>query len=122
MAPAVVGLEKAKCFNCGKLGHVAGICRSKKKLRGSQNNKSSPRGTAKWVDTNSTAMQASSDETAEKVIWRVGATASRSYQAVLELNGHPLTKEINTGGVVGLISKTTKENLFPAACLDKSRH
>ena len=118
--PSSCGFREAKCFNCGKLGHVAGVCRSKKKQPGSQNNKSAPRGAAKWVDTNPTALQAISDETVEEVIWQVGATASRPYRAVLEVNGHPLTMEIDTGAAVSLISKTTQENLFPAACLDKS--
>ena len=53
--PSSCGFREAKCFNCGKLGHVMGVCKSKKKQPGSQNNKSEPRGTAKWVDTNSTA-------------------------------------------------------------------
>ena len=72
------------------------------------------------MDTESTASQASSDEPAEEVIWKVGTTASRPYRAVLEVNGHPLTMEIDTGAAVSLISKTTQENLFPATRLDKS--
>ena len=107
-------------FQLWEIGHVASVCKSKKKQPGSQSSKRAPRERAKWVDTNSTASQASSDETAEEVIWQVGATASRPYRAVLEVNGHPLTMEIDTGAAVSLISKTTQENLFPAARLDKS--
>ena len=118
--PSSCVFREAKCFNCGKLGHVASVCKSKKKQPGSQSSKRAPHERAKWVDTKSTASQPSSDEMAEEVIWQVGATASRPYRAVLEVNGHPLTMEIDTGAAVSLISKTTQENLFPAARLDKS--
>ena len=94
--PTSCGFREPNVFIVGNWGHVAGVCKSRKQQPRSQTNKSAPRGAVKWVDTNSTASQASSEEMAEKVIWQAGATASRPYRAVLEVNGHPLTMEIDT--------------------------
>lgn len=118
--PNACGFREAKCFNCGKIGHVARVCKGKKRQPEVPGSKSAPSERMQWVDIESTEFQASSDEPAEEVIWQIGATASRPYQAVLEVNGHPLTMEIDTGAAVSLISKTTQEDLFPAARLDKS--
>ena len=82
-APNACGFRQAKYFNCGKSGHIASVCRGKKKQ--TQQQKITP-----WKDPmgrhrdHRTHGQASSDEPAEELIWQVGAkTSSRPYQAIL---------------------------------------
>ena len=111
-----VGLDKPS----GKSGHVASVCRSKKKRTEGHTSKRSPPGRTQWVDTEITEPQASIEEPAEELIWRLGAKTSHPYQAILEVNEQFLTMEIDTGAAVSLIFQTTQEELFPSTCLDKS--
>ena len=84
--PNFCAFKEAKCFNCGKIGHTISVCRSKRKQLEGQINKWSHDGRTKWVETGSTVSQVGSDEPVEELIWQVGATASRPYQAVIEVN------------------------------------
>ena len=53
-------------------------------------------------------------------IHTLGPKRAKPYTVVLELNGHAVSLEIDTGAAVSLISEQDQRRLFPAAVLDKS--
>lgn len=91
------GFKHATGYKCGKMGHLARVCRSVK-------DKGSSNGKAKWVETQS---QETSEESEEEVIYRVGAKPSQPYQVVIEINGAAVKMEVDTGAAVTIMSQKT---------------
>ena len=106
--PHECGFREATCHKCKKKGHIAKVCRSARN--------SAQQGSAKWVDTQA-PKQEDNDETA--LICQVSSQTSPPYEVVVNLNGKPVTMEIDTGAAVSIMSNKTKKALFPSEVLDK---
>ena len=75
-----------------------------------------------WVDAPESGSQPQDEEPElERVIWRIGGPPSRPLSVQMEVDRVPLQMELGTGATVSLISRTTKEKLFPQAKLLPSK-
>ena len=50
----------------------------------------------------------------------LGSSGTKPYRVVLEINGRPLTLDIDTGAAVSVISERTQKKLFPTTTLEKT--
>ena len=70
---------------------------------------------AQWPDQGSKA-----DNPEEDVIFSVVSRATPPYQVVIEVNGRPITMEIDTGAAVSTMSKETWEKRLSEVSLSKA--
>ena len=120
--------KNATCHHCGKTGHIAPVCRSKaagKPRKGTT-------GKANWLSVPSTPGPASLPEqpTTEQTSDPVGSTpqhlfvvqnkASPPYHVELQVNGHPLQMEVDTGAAVSLAPESAVAALLPSSELQPS--
>ena len=107
--------RETTCHKCGKVGHLARVCRSGRARRGNR----SPRGRGamqSWVEG-----QSCQGNQEEGDLWEV-LTASpqvKPYRATLSLNDTPVQMEIDTGAAVTLISEVTLKSLLPHLALSE---
>lgn len=102
--------KDSTCHKCGKLGHLARVCRSGGRgRRGSRPYQ--PRGRQSWVDTHGYL----GDQQGVEDLWEVltAGPQVKPYRTTLNINGTPVTMEIDTGAAVTLISESTMRSLFP---------
>ena len=107
------------CHNCQKKGHIAPVCRAKKRPTGTRNTTRGSRGST--PRTNFVSDEApqpgrapESEDCIENTfrIARLGESQSQPFIATMEINGTPLDMEIDTGALVSIISEQTREQLF----------
>ena len=106
------------CHRCGKKGHLAKVCRSTRvRGKGQTTSRGVKKATTRWVDTDT---ESPDNEPTEEVLCNVYTLDSKKvnpYKAVLELDGKPVSMEIDTGAAVSIISENTQKSLFPTASL-----
>ena len=99
------GYHNAKCHKCGKVGHIAPVCKS-------------------WAGRNHTEQTkwlASADNQEEESLFVVmGRSSSGPYQVELQVNGKPLTMEVDTGAGVSIAAESVLAPMFPAMQLEES--
>ena len=106
--------KQATCRACGKVGHIARVCRS----RGTEPSKGTPPGNTKPPARahRITLNQSSTDSTEYEEICNItDSQCTEPYTAALLLNGSKLVMEIDTGASVSLISQATYQRLWPSA-------
>ena len=92
----------AKCHACGKLGHIAKVCRTKKKFQ-TPDSDSTPKPTHQVVEFSS--------NTTEYNLLPIGCQEGRPLQTTIKLEGHPFVMEVDTGAAVSLIN----ENVYKSS-------
>ena len=99
--------REATWHKCGKLGHLAKVCRSG---RG---------GKQRQVDRNPTrvrTVQSDRGEAADNLlcnVYTLGSGRSKPYRVVLQLNKQSVTLEIDTGAAVSILPERLRKQLFP---------
>lgn len=91
----------AQCHKCGKVGHIKPVCKSPSKSH-------KPVGDVRHVQTEQ------GESSKEYPLFNVpGTSTSKPYQITLEVSGHPMTMEIDTGASLSLVSETTYQRWWP---------
>ena len=90
------------CHTCGKLEHIAKVCRTKKKIQNSDSNGTS-KSTHQVVELSS--------NTTEYNLLPIGCQEGRPLQTTVKLEGHPFVMEVDTGAAVSLIN----ENVYKSS-------
>ena len=108
------------CHRCGKVGHLAKACRSRK-----QGAKQSEQGggTTKPATVGTVKPDSEGSDNDNDLLCKVhpdGLERPKPYSVVLEINGHPVTLEIDTGAAVSVVSERTKQKLFPTIALEET--
>ena len=100
--------KDATCHKCGRLGHIAPVCRSRPgKFFGGQPKQ------ARWVSA--------AEQDQEESLYVVREHVSSSpYQVELHVNGQPLTLEVDPGAGVSLIPESVWTSLLPSTKLQKA--
>ena len=92
--------KEAICHNCGKRGHLKRRC--KQPQRGYRRGNGWRKERTKWVDRE----QKSEEDPDENLgVYVVEKSANRPIQVELQLDGKPVTMEVDTGAAVSLISE-----------------
>ena len=102
--------KSATCHKCGKVGHIAPVCRSKqpgKHLQGQARK-------TKWV---SSAEPDQTSDSQEESLFVVQNKSSPPYKAELQVNGEPLTMEVDTGAAVSLAPESAVASLLSSTTL-----
>ena len=111
------------CRACGKTGHIARVCRSKRSehgtsSRGSGSSRTDPRTRTHLLEVSNsssdpsprtTSNPSSSTTTASSEVYTMVPVVSRSKPFTLSvmINNHPLPMELDTGASVSVISEST---------------
>lgn len=123
--------REAECHNCHKKGHIAPVCRSKRShsRAGTPKFRFQSRKT-KWIGGATPTDTFSSSESSpdcnspldcnETSRYCVGTDIARPIRVDCNVNGSPLTMEVDTGAAVSIISETTRKSTFPSATLHQS--
>ena len=105
--------REAVCHKCKKRSHLARVCRS------SSSSYRSNRRPTRWVESEvTTADKRSLSPEPDDIlgnVYAVGCSRVSPYKATLELEGQPVTMEVDTGAAVSIISQKTHASLFPRA-------
>ncbi len=107
-APSNFCPKEVRCHNWGKKGHIAKVCRSKR--RGQSAGKRSYPKQTKWVQA---AHQSESVSDSDLPVFRIGDRSSHPITVDLEVQGRKLTMEVDTGAAVSIISEKTHKEWFP---------
>ena len=125
-SPRECRFRDAECHRCGKLGHISRMCRRKPGPSKSKEKKRIFRGRrTKWVqaDGNSDGATDSKDSAEDSVtVYKVTKTtvSCSPITAQLQVNGKPLSMEVDTGAAVSIISEETQKRYFPNAVVRPS--
>lgn len=85
--------------SCNKKGHLSRVCRSS----------NSHRRKTTWVEAELHSPQDSSENAKVDLIYNVGRKASHHYQVVVQVNGNPITMEIDTCAAVSKSHVSTSQ-------------
>ena len=105
--------KSAKCHKCGKVGHIAPVCRSKASGR----RHSGPTKKTKWV---STTPAVSNEDSSEENLYVIQSKSSPPYRVELQVSGHKLDMEVDTGAAVSLAPESAVASLISTAELQPS--
>ena len=121
--PSECCLKDDKCHKCGLKGHIARVCYAKssagaqrKALKASNQGQNRTNCVQADQDSGST-----NDVPDDSLVCQINGDTSRSMNVQLQINGTPLSMEIDTGAAVSIISEQTQRNLFPDVTLQHSR-
>ena len=104
--------REAVCHKCGKIGHLAKVRRSGRGANRRSEEKSARVGKL-----------ASDSEGSDELlcnVYVVGSEKIKPYKVVLELDGQPVSLEIDTGAAVSVIPESLQRKNFPRAVLEKA--
>ena len=117
--------KEAKCYKCGKIRHLASVCRSKKELRGGskavhrqhQSKQEWPR--SHWLESEASPPADSGQQDVSLFAIRE-TTGNPTIQVEVKVNHKPLVMQVDTGAAVSLISEEEMKSKFPGAQLKPS--
>ena len=101
--------KSAKCHKCGRVGHIASVCRSKPRKPQSKS--------AQWVAASEPAL---TESQVSEPLFVVEDQSSHPYQVELQVNGCPLTMEVDTGAGVSIAPESVLSSLQPSVSLQPS--
>ena len=105
-----------ECHKCKKKGHLAKVCRSS---AGKPWKRAAGKST-QWVGSDPPQPNQVNSEEVD-LLCCVNSRRVNPYTVVVELNGKPVSMEIDTGAAVSLVSRSTQTALFPHAILTKPK-
>ena len=111
----------ATCHYCKKKGHIAPACRAKRNNAGNRTPRSAAR--TRFVETDTPESNTASNECPLDTtfcISRLDEPRAHPFTTDIEVNGKPITMEIDTGASVSIISKQSQQQLFPAVTVEPS--
>ena len=122
-SPHECHFRDAVCHKCGQKGHIARACRSKSST--SARTKSKKWGTDRsrrrthhvQADRGSEGESSDSEMSDGSLVCKIHGDMSRLMRVKMQINGVPLTMEIDTGAAVSIISEQTQQKHFPQATL-----
>ena len=97
------------CRSCGKKGHIARACCSKKQGTSGKGR----RPTQKKTEHTNWAGNESEDSDSDLPVYKITAGSTHPITVELEIQGKPVIMEVDTGAAVSVISETTYKDLFP---------
>ena len=89
------------CHSCGKRGHIAKVCRSRL-----QTKKAQPQNSSQVHNLSEQLLDSQYD------LFVVHTSSGNPLTTTLQVEGHQLTMEIDTGAAVSLVSEETVKNSF----------
>ena len=110
--PAHCPFKGTRCHNCGKLGHLRRVCRGKAKVEG----KKSPKGGRRVR----TVTKGEDSKEGPSVLSPIVTSSAKPIMIEVELDGHPLNMELDTGVAVSLVAEKTHREMFPGIPLEES--
>ena len=120
--------RQSVCHKCRKLGHIARACRSNKApvvLKPSKSNQGSGGRRKVHVLSHEQVLHPSISEQPPSEdgalsLFTVHSEARKPIKVTLQVNGHPLTMELDTGAAVSIAPSTIYNKLFPKLPLKPS--
>ena len=115
-------VTERQCHACGKIGHLAKVCRSSHPSQTAKPTNPKGKGTTdklrrqNWIDSNTEETEPFLDD----AIFKVQGHSTRPITVTLELNGKSIVMEVDTGAAVSLMSVATQQKLFPDAQLQET--
>lgn len=107
--------KEATCHKCGNKGHIKRACKSSRpSQRRGRNGKGKER--TKWVDKD----QSDEESDGSIDVRMVGKQASRPIRVEVQINGKPLSMEVDTGAAVSLISYKRLKQVLPRIRVQKT--
>ena len=104
----------AKCHICNKIGHIAPVCRSSQrsgaKRQDRQGRKRQPHKTKYVAESAEDEESGGSDEFQ---LFTLETKSSQPITVDLQVEGKPLTMEVDTGAAVAIISEHTRKEILP---------
>ena len=119
-----MSFKDAECHKCGLKGHIAGVCRAKSSaaaLKERQRKRVTEGKTEPTVCRQTKIQIVTDDGPDDSLVCQINGDLSRIMRVQLQINGIPLSMEIDTGAAVSIISEQTQRNLFPTATLQPAR-
>ena len=114
--------RETECHACGKIGHLAKVCRSSHPPQTAKPTNPKGKGTTdklrrqNWVDSTTEETEPFPDDT----LFKVQGHSTRPITVTLELNGQSIVMEVDMGAAVSLMSVATQQKLFPDAQLQET--
>ena len=99
------------CHNCKKSGHLARVCQSQSQSKG-------PITKNHWVEQ-TTGKPEDVTDLEEDVIFSLASKTTPPYMVLVEINGQPITMEIDTGAAVPVMSQESWEARFAESTLEQ---
>ena len=99
--------KSATCHKCGKVGHIAPVCRTK----GSGRRFKRPAKNTKWVTATPDA------DAPEEHLYVINSKSSPPYRVELQVNNHPIAMEVDTGAAVTLVPESAVASLLSTSQL-----
>ena len=106
------------CHHCGKKGHIAPACLSRKEGR---NRRQGPRPRKEARETKYVSTASDNSDVEEFHLFNVGSKSSCPITVELQVEGKALPMELDTGAAFSIVSERTRKDIFPNLCLHKSR-
>ena len=109
-----------ECHKCWLKGHINRVCRTKSSAGAQRKTtKTSYRGQNRTTCVQ--ADQDSDDGPDDSLVCQINGNSSLTMKMQLQMNGTPLSMEIDTGAAVSIMSEPTQRNLFPTVTLQPAR-
>ena len=112
--------REATCHVCGKKGHIAPVCRSKKPRQvppprngKKQDKQDKSLGVNKWVGISSGEHETDSTEDDSMAMFTVSGSPTPPIMIPVIVNGKTLQMELDTGATVSIMSQKHFASLFP---------
>ena len=112
--PPKCGHKDSNSFHCGKIGHLARVCRSRNKQSSQQ---PQPLNVVRHTNQDSQSpklvKEGQDDEYAMYYMCPVLPRKPHPMQVSVEMNGQPISMEVDTGASVSIISETEHRRHLP---------
>lgn len=111
--PKSCHFKDARCYACGKLGHLSRVCQTKKKDNQTPSSKDKKSDTSQRTHLLEDEVTTPGGEqgTSAYSLFTLGSKRPAPYKVQLSVNGQTLEMEIDTGASLSVISEKTYINL-----------
>ena len=98
--------KNATCHKCGKQGHLKSVCRSHKPTPKGKNR------STRWMDK-----EENSEDSGDEIlkVYSVGNSSTKPIHVEIQIDGKPISMEVDTGAAVSLMSQKKLKQALPGA-------